>query len=56
MLLARVICSVLLLATCAVNAQDSVNRVPIDDEAFSIVADHYGYDRELPLEGATIGF
>lgn len=35
--------------------QAEVNRVPVGDDAFAIIADHYGYDRSVPLEAATIG-
>ena len=35
--------------------QAGVNRVPVDDDMFANIADHYGYDRSVPLDAATIG-
>ena len=34
---------------------DKLNREPISDHGFSIVSDHFEYDRSSPLESVTIG-
>ncbi|MEW6751866.1 MAG: alpha/beta fold hydrolase [Candidatus Latescibacterota bacterium] len=33
----------------------AVNRQPVADADFAVIAAHFGYDRALPLEAATIG-
>lgn len=52
--LARILLTSLLVAA-PVLAQETLNRTPVDDDAFAIIADHFGYDLERPLEAATIG-
>ena len=42
----------LILANAKIGAE--VNRTPVDDEAFSLIADYFEYDRSLPLREEVI--
>jgi dienelactone hydrolase len=42
----------LIVANTRVGAE--VNRTPVGDEAFSLIADYFGYDRSLPLRAEVI--
>ncbi|MFA6108147.1 MAG: alpha/beta fold hydrolase [Candidatus Latescibacterota bacterium] len=43
------------LAVTQVGAQTAPRREPVPAAEFAVIADHFGYDRGLPLEAATIG-
>ncbi|SVC86669.1 uncharacterized protein METZ01_LOCUS339523, partial [marine metagenome] len=45
----------LVFSGSALYAQDEINRTPVDDASFEIIADHFRYDRQMPLEAVTIG-
>ena len=53
----RWVTMVLLMAAIAspTQAEEKVNRVPVDDATFSQIADHYQYDRSMPLNAKVIG-
>ena len=36
-------------------AQEETNRIPVDDATFAEIAEHYEYDRSMPLEARVIG-